>query len=253
MVAGQYDMTLLVSDKLQNGNWSFEEPTPIAQSFVLRAGPPLLYEPGRMLLAGNSLDLRTRNLTANTPATVRLTNDFSPTRTLQGQYISDTLLRFPLNDVAPGTYLAETSLNGRPPVRSLVAVGSASSRNFFSYVGNFGNYRQTVSEFAPLKALQAGDSLEVRYEFADVVTGQLLDNRMQNRYPEKVFLVSSTDPKNVYSLKMGNKFELSFQVPFYPAWKLIIPRAVPKGEYELIFEDILEKRSLPHYQKVAIL
>ncbi len=66
-------------------------------------------------------------------------------------------------------------------------------------------------------------------------------------------LVRLDNPNAVYPLVVGNKFDLSFYVIFYPAWKLRIPATVPKGDYQLIFEDILGNKSLPHYRKITIL
>ena len=60
-------------------------------------------------------------------------------------------------DVAPGTYLAETSLEGSKPFKSLAVVPSATSRNYFEYVSAFGSYSRTYSMYPDRVAVSAGD------------------------------------------------------------------------------------------------
>ena len=253
MVAGQYNVEVIVTNSPSRTSGSLEESYAMKQPFILKAGRPLLIgiAPATPLALG-LIAVLGRNLMPAAVASLRISNDFSQPQTIKGQLVADTLLQFNVAAGTPaGVYMAEINLEGGKPVKSFVALTTATTRNYFSYVGPYGNFAKTYSLVADLSAMQAGDSIEVRYNIIRA-NGQLVSDAQQEISASGATLIRIDNPAVRYALKPGIRFVPSYNVPYIYAWKWTIPAEVPKGDYQLIFQDAAGSNSLPHYRKLTI-
>lgn len=254
MGAGQYNVEVIVTNPPNRTSGPPEEVYAIKQPFILKAGRPFLIgiAPATPITSG-VIAVLGRNLTSATVSSIRIGNDFSQPQTAQGQFVNDTLLRFNVAAGTPaGVYVAEASLEGGKPMKSVFALTSSTTRNYFAYAAPYGNFAKTYSMMADLSAMKAGDSLEVRYNVVNA-NGRLVPDGQQEIPASSVALIRVDNPTLRYALKPGIRFVPSYNVPYMYAWKWTIPADVQKGDYQLIFQDAAGNNSLPHYRKLTII
>lgn len=225
----------------------------VAERLILKKGRPIVVSVPSATEA-NRLDVQALNLAPTTVSSLRFDNDFVPSQTVRGEFMSATQTRFNVaTTTPPGVYIANVSVSSDTPRPRLLAVPSATARSYLNVAAPLGTLSAYFSSFDELPALRPGTSLALNFAFVSAEgPGEFYPTNSDYRGSE-VALTRLDDPTQRYALIPGERVEIFLNNQWQYAWKETIPTSVPKGDYKLTFKDVYGATSLPHFRKITVL
>lgn len=255
MSAGEYTVTIQVPtcyNPLNDGRcYSFGyDYVELPNSFILKAGPPIIGEVNTVLAQSVEVSIKGRNLLPAKAITVRLKNDFTAVVTSQATVQNDTIAQLILPNSQPaGQYLLDVAPEGGKSNQSLFVVPSKTASSSFAYVAPIGSFATTQNWLPVLPVFKSGASLEVRYSFT---AGDKSYGASMNRTVKQVRLINTTNTALTYMLKAEGSFRPFALATDFFLWKWTIPANLPTSEYSLVFDDFDGTGSVAYYQKIRI-